>query len=131
MWDVFAVSTYATISLLFWYVGLIPDFATLRDRAKNPYFKFVYAALSWGWRGSARHWHRYEVNNRFRATLEQHGMQFSAISVKDDLAEMIELPDHPWFVACQFHPEFTSTPRDGHPLFSGFVNAALRYAKKD
>src|SRR5690349_19591266 len=61
MWDVFAVSTYATVSALFWYVGLIPDLATLRDRAKNPFFKFVYAALSWGWRGSARHWHRYEI----------------------------------------------------------------------
>src|SRR5215208_2534954 len=61
MWDVFAVSTYATVSALFWYVGLIPDLATLRDRAKNPYFRFVYAALSWGWRGSARHWHRYEI----------------------------------------------------------------------
>jgi molybdopterin-containing oxidoreductase family membrane subunit len=61
IWDVFAVSTYASISLLFWYVGLIPDLATLRDRAKNKYFKFVYGALSWGWRGSARHWHRYEI----------------------------------------------------------------------
>lgn len=61
IWDVFAVSTYATISLLFWYVGLIPDLATLRDRAKNKYFKFVYATLAWGWRGSARHWHRYEI----------------------------------------------------------------------
>jgi Ni/Fe-hydrogenase subunit HybB-like protein len=61
IWDVFAVSTYATISLLFWYVGLIPDLATLRDRAKNKYFKLVYGALSWGWRGSARHWHRYEI----------------------------------------------------------------------
>ena len=61
IWDVFAVSTYATISLLFWYVGLIPDLATLRDRAKNKYFKLIYGALSWGWRGSARHWHRYEV----------------------------------------------------------------------
>lgn len=61
IWDVFAVSTYATISLLFWYVGLIPDLATLRDRAKNKYFKFFYAILSWGWRGSARHWHRYEI----------------------------------------------------------------------
>ena len=61
IWDVFAVSTYATVSLLFWYVGLIPDLATLRDRAKNPYFKFVYSILSWGWRGSARHWHRYEL----------------------------------------------------------------------
>lgn len=61
MWDVFAVSTYATVSLLFWYVGLIPDFATLRDRAKNPVFKFIYGIFSWGWRGSARHWHRYEM----------------------------------------------------------------------
>src|SRR6476620_603912 len=61
VWDVFAVSTYATVSALFWYVGLIPDLATLRDRAKNPYFRWVYALLSWGWRGSARHWHRYEI----------------------------------------------------------------------
>lgn len=61
IWDVFAVSTYATISLLFWYVGLIPDLATLRDRAKNKFFKFIYGTLSWGWRGSARHWHRYEI----------------------------------------------------------------------
>ncbi|MGI9056176.1 MAG: NrfD/PsrC family molybdoenzyme membrane anchor subunit [Pyrinomonadaceae bacterium] len=61
IWDVFAVSTYATISLLFWYVGLIPDLATLRDRAKNKYFKMIYGLLSWGWRGSARHWHRYEL----------------------------------------------------------------------
>jgi molybdopterin-containing oxidoreductase family membrane subunit len=61
IWDVFAVSTYATISLLFWYVGLIPDLATLRDRAKNKFFKFMYGILSWGWRGSARHWHRYEI----------------------------------------------------------------------
>ena len=61
IWDVFAVSTYATISLLFWYVGLIPDFATLRDRAKSKVFKFIYGILSWGWRGSARHWHRYEI----------------------------------------------------------------------
>jgi Ni/Fe-hydrogenase subunit HybB-like protein len=61
MWDVFAVSTYATVSALFWYVGLIPDFATLRDRAKNKYFKIAYGLLSMGWRGSARHWHRYEI----------------------------------------------------------------------
>lgn len=61
IWDVFAVSTYASISLLFWYVGLIPDLATLRDRAKNKYFKFLYGIFSWGWRGSARHWHRYEI----------------------------------------------------------------------
>ena len=61
MWDVFAVSTYATISALFWFTGLIPDFATLRDRTDKPVLKVVYGMLSMGWRGSARHWHRYET----------------------------------------------------------------------
>jgi len=61
VWDVFAVSTYFTVSLLFWYVGLIPDFATLRDRARRKWVKVVYGILSMGWRGSARHWKRYET----------------------------------------------------------------------
>src|SRR3982075_2400427 len=61
VWDVFAVSTYGTISLLFWFIGLIPDLATLRDRAENPVSKIIYGMLSLGWRGSARHWHRYET----------------------------------------------------------------------
>src|SRR5215469_3109231 len=61
VWDVFAVSTYATVSLLFWYVGLIPDLATLRDRAKNRWARYIYAFLAMGWRGSARHWHRYRT----------------------------------------------------------------------
>jgi molybdopterin-containing oxidoreductase family membrane subunit len=61
MWDVFAVSTYATISALFWFAGLIPDFATLRDRSEKRWVKMVYGMLSFGWRGSARHWHRYET----------------------------------------------------------------------
>jgi Ni/Fe-hydrogenase subunit HybB-like protein len=61
VWDVFAVSTYATVSLLFWYVGLIPDLATLRDRAKRPMAKILYGALAMGWRGAARHWERYET----------------------------------------------------------------------
>jgi molybdopterin-containing oxidoreductase family membrane subunit len=60
VWDVFAITTYALTSLLFWYVGLIPDFATLRDRAKSPLFQKIYAFLAMGWRGSAKHWHRYE-----------------------------------------------------------------------
>ena len=70
-----------------------------------------------------RHRHRYEVNNRYRDRLEQAGVVFSGLSA-DDLVEVVELPDHPWFVASQFHPEFTSNPRDGHPLFSGFIVAA-------
>ncbi len=56
VWDVFAVSTYATVSLVFWFVGLIPDIATLRDKAKNPYARVIYGLLAMGWRGSARHW---------------------------------------------------------------------------
>src|SRR3954449_7838510 len=58
MWDVFAVSTYATVSALFWFIGLIPDFATLRDRAKSKPFQILYGMLAMGWRGSVRHWHR-------------------------------------------------------------------------
>src|SRR5438552_4620949 len=61
IWDVFAVSTYATISALFWFIGLVPDLATLRDRAENRWAKLIYGMLSMGWRGSARHWHRYET----------------------------------------------------------------------
>ena len=61
VWDVFAVSTYATVSLLFWYVGLIPDMATLRDRSKSPVGRVVYGIMAMGWRGAARHWHRYQI----------------------------------------------------------------------
>lgn len=74
---------------------------------------------------SERHRHRYELNNKYRTTLEDAGMLFSGLSMDEQLVEVVELADHPWFIACQFHPEFTSTPRDGHPLFSSFVNAAL------
>jgi CTP synthase len=72
-----------------------------------------------------RHRHRYEVNNTYRDRLEAAGLRVSGVSV-DDLVEMVELPDHPWFLASQFHPEFTSNPRDGHPLFKGFILAARR-----
>lgn len=71
-----------------------------------------------------RHRHRYEVNNKFIDILVQHGLTIAGRSADDHLVEMIELDDHPWFLACQFHPEFTSTPRDGHPLFKQFVMAA-------
>jgi CTP synthase len=75
-----------------------------------------------------RHRHRYEVNNTYVPTLQASGLTVSGLSPIDRLCEMIELPDHPWFVACQFHPEFSSTPREGHPLFKSFVRAALRRA---
>lgn len=77
-----------------------------------------------------RHRHRYEVNNTLMPAIADAGMIISGRSTHSDLVEMIELPDHPWFVACQFHPEFTSTPRDGHPLFMGFIRAAKAYQEK-
>jgi len=71
-----------------------------------------------------RHRHRYEFNNNYMGRLRQAGLVFSGLSAEGDLVEVIENSHHPWFIACQFHPEFTSTPRDGHPLFSGFIRAA-------
>ena len=73
-----------------------------------------------------RHRHRYEFNNRYKDQLPKASLVCSGYSV-DGLVEMIELPDHPWFIASQFHPEFTSSPRDGHPLFTGFIQAAGQY----
>jgi len=78
---------------------------------------------------SERHRHRYEFNNGFRAQLAGKGLMFSGIYEKGDLVEIIELPNHPWFVACQFHPEFQSTPLNAHPLFKQFVTAAMAYRK--
>ena len=78
-----------------------------------------------------RHRHRYEFNNNYKQKLEKAGLRFSGMSTDKSLVEIIEIPDHPWFIACQSHPEFTSTPRHGHPLFDGFINAAkLNKAKR-
>ncbi|WP_305908563.1 CTP synthase [Methylomarinum sp. Ch1-1] len=77
-----------------------------------------------------RHRHRYEFNNNYMQQLEQAGLRFSGKSIDGRLVEVVEIPDHPWFLACQFHPEFTSTPRKGHPLFSGFVDAASKYRQE-
>jgi CTP synthase len=76
-----------------------------------------------------RHRHRYEFNNSYRDTLEKAGLRIAGTSVDGSLVEIVEIPDHPWFVGVQFHPEFTSTPRDGHPLFSGYVRAARKHAE--
>jgi CTP synthase len=78
-----------------------------------------------------RHRHRYEVNNHYLPRLKSAGLRVSGTSMKDGLCEMIELPGHPWFIGCQFHPEFTSTPREGHPLFKSFVQAALNHARPE
>ena len=77
-----------------------------------------------------RHRHRYEFNNTYLDELQKDGLVFSGFS-KDGLAEMIEIDDHPWFIACQFHPEFTSSPLRGHPLFQSFIKAAVEYSKKN
>jgi CTP synthase len=77
-----------------------------------------------------RHRHRYEFNNQYRQVLEEKGMIMSGVSMDGKLVEVIEARDHPWFLGCQFHPEFTSTPRDGHPLFSGYIQAARAYHQK-
>jgi CTP synthase len=74
---------------------------------------------------SERHRHRYEFNNAYREQFLAHGMRFVGTSPDGSLAEIIELPDHPWFVGVQFHPEFKSQPTRAHPLFAGFIGAAI------
>ena len=78
-----------------------------------------------------RHRHRYEVNNNLRDEIENAGLKVSGLSADKALVEVIELEDHPFYIAGQFHPEFNSTPRDGHPLFTGFVEAAGVYSKEN
>ena len=78
---------------------------------------------------SERHRHRWEFNNAYLTRLTEAGLVIAGRSLDDSLVEVVEVADHPWFVGCQFHPEFTSTPRDGHPLFTSYVEAALAYAK--
>ena len=77
-----------------------------------------------------RHRHRYEMNNRYIPTLEEKGMKISGYSPIQRLVETVEIPAHPWFIAVQFHPEFTSSPRDGHPLFASFIDATKQQYKK-
>jgi CTP synthase len=71
-----------------------------------------------------RHRHRYEFNNRYIEPLEAAGLRFTGSTPDGTLQEVVEVPDHPWFVGCQFHPEFTSRPMEGHPLFAAFIGAA-------
>jgi CTP synthase len=76
---------------------------------------------------SERHRHRYELNNAYRDTLTEHGMRCTGLFAEHDLVEIVELDDHPWFVGVQFHPEFKSKPTEPHPLFAGFIEAALAH----
>jgi CTP synthase len=79
---------------------------------------------------SERHRHRYEFNNDFKKTLTDKGLRITGASPDGKLAEIVEIQDHPWFLGCQFHPEFKSRPTKPHPLFSKFIEAALKQAKK-
>ncbi len=92
--------------------------------------KLAHDTLAWRSYGQdvihERHRHRYEFNNNYRQKLEDAGMKIAGTSIDERLVEMIEIPDHPWFIGCQFHPEFKSTPRYGHPLFKGFIQAAIQ-----
>jgi CTP synthase len=75
---------------------------------------------------SERHRHRWEVSNAYRDVLAEHGLRLSGVSPDGGLVEVVELPNHPWFLGCQFHPELKSRPNRPHPLFAGFIGAALR-----
>lgn len=116
MWDVFAVSTYATVSALFWYVGLIPDLATLRDRAKNKYFKTIYGLLSWGWRGSTRHWHRYEIAYLILAGISTP----LVLSVHSTVSFDFSVSQIPGWHATFFPPYFV-----GGAVYAGFAMVLL------
>ncbi|HEY7710666.1 MAG TPA: gamma-glutamyl-gamma-aminobutyrate hydrolase family protein, partial [Candidatus Entotheonella sp.] len=80
---------------------------------------------------SERHRHRFEFNNQFKEELKERGMIFSGAHAQHGLVEIVELKEHPWFVGCQFHPEFKSKPDKAHPLFREFIAAALRNKKKE
>ena len=79
---------------------------------------------------SERHRHRYEFNNKYKEKLVEAGLVISGTSPDHELVEIVEWADHPWFLACQFHPEFKSKPRNPHPLFREFIKASLKNAKK-
>jgi len=77
-----------------------------------------------------RHRHRYEFNNSYRQVLVDAGLEISGVNPENDLVEIVEISDHPWFLACQFHPEFRSRPMAPHPLFESFVGACMKQAKR-
>jgi CTP synthase len=79
---------------------------------------------------SERHRHRYEVSNAYRDDFARHGLKMSGLSPDGSLVEIVELPNHPWFIGCQFHPELQSRPTRPHPLFAGFVAASLTAKRK-
>ncbi|HEY3359741.1 MAG TPA: CTP synthase [Polyangia bacterium] len=121
-------------------VDLLPEQRKIRDKGATMRLGAYPCTLVTGTRAaeaygqldiSERHRHRFEVNNDFRAQLQNHGLVLSGLSPDEQLVEMVELSEHPYFVACQFHPEFKSRPFEPHPLFSRFVRAALDVARRE
>src|SRR5687768_5320585 len=115
-------------------IDFMPDQRDMEDKGGTMRLGLYPARLTPGSKAAAvygaeviyeRHRHRFEVNNQYRATLEGAGMLLSGQSPDGRLVEIVELQDHPWFVASQFHPEFKSRPERPHPLFDGFIKAAL------
>jgi CTP synthase len=96
------------------------------DLAENSLVSRIYGGAR---RIEERHRHRYEVNVNFRESLERTGLRFSGMSPDGILPEIVELPNHPWFVGVQYHPELRSKPFDPHPLFASFIAAAVRQAR--
>jgi Ni/Fe-hydrogenase subunit HybB-like protein len=116
IWDVFAISTYGTVSLMFWFVGLIPDFGTMRDRATNPFLRVLYGFLSMGWRGSARHWHNYE-----KAYLLLAGLSTPLVlSVHSVISFDFSVAQLPGWHATIFPPYFVAGA-----IFAGFAMVLL------
>jgi CTP synthase len=120
-------------------IDFMPDQRDMEDKGGTMRLGLYPAKLTPGSKAAAaygqeviyeRHRHRFEVNNRYRQTLEAAGMLLSGQSPDGRLVEIVELVDHPWFVASQFHPEFKSRPERPHPLFDGFVGAAIENAGK-
>ncbi|CAN5875026.1 hypothetical protein BH11MYX2_BH11MYX2_34160 [soil metagenome] len=120
-------------------VDLMPDQRGVTDKGATMRLGAYPATLKAGTKAaeaygsteiSERHRHRWEVNNNYRDALERHGMSISGVSPDGRLVEMIEIPQHPYFVACQFHPEFKSRPSAPHPLFARFIKAACERSTK-
>ncbi|MCP4678399.1 MAG: CTP synthase [Deltaproteobacteria bacterium] len=125
-------SAYPVIHLMSDQVGVTDKGATMRLGA-YPCVLTVDSRVSQAYGKteiSERHRHRYEVNNEYRKKLSASGMTLSGVSPDDRLVEMVEIADHPYFIGCQFHPEFKSKPRDPHPLFTAFIHASLANNKK-
>jgi CTP synthase len=117
-------------------IDLLPEQRTVREKGGTMRLGLYPALLGEGTAAARaygkeviheRHRHRYEVNNDYLKTLEKGGLRVAGLWAERDLVEIIEIPDHPWFVACQFHPEFCSRPWDPHPLFAAFIGAALQH----